>query len=699
MFRPHVRKAFIVVFCILLLLLIDRPAYAYIGPGAGFAVLSSFFMILAAFFLALVNLVSWPVRYVWRFLRGKNAYKHAKVKKIVIIGLDGLDHELTTNFMEQGKLPAFSELSRNGRFAPLATTFPSISPVAWSSFQTGVNPGKHNIFDFMSPDWKSYLPQLSSAVIGNVSRSVRFGKYHIPLGKPLLKILRKSMPFWNILGDKGIFTNIIRVPITFPPEKTKGLMLAAMCIPDLRGTQGSFTFYTSRAGHENRTGGTQLPVHRVNGVFTAKMPGPPNPLLREHTAIEIAFSITPDKHENRAVLQISSQRKVLTIGEYSDWIRIVFKAGLGVKINGICRFLLKSLHPELELYVTPIQIDPDKPALPIAYPTVYSTYLAKKLGPFATLGLAEDTWALNERIIDEKEFLQQVWDIHEERERMLFNALDNLDQGVLACVFDSSDRIQHTFMRTLHPDHPANRDRDNVQYQKAIEEMYIRCDRLIARVKEKLGPGALLIVMSDHGFKPFKRGVNVNRWLHDNGYLVLKDKAQGGEWFEGVDWSRTRAYALGLAGIYINRKGREGQGIVTAGETQALDGDIQSQLRGLMDPVRNEVAIKEVFESAKVMKGPYLPSAPDLIVGYAPGYRASWHSVTGTVLEELFTDNTKAWSGDHCIDPRAVPGVFFCSKPVSNEKLSIMDIAPTVLDLFGIQVPSYMDGQVLSVQL
>jgi predicted AlkP superfamily phosphohydrolase/phosphomutase len=697
--RPHVRKAFIIIFSILLLLLIDQPVYAYIGPGAGFAVLSSFFMILAAFFLALVNLVSWPVRYMWRFLRGKNAYKHAQVRQVVIIGLDGLDHELTTNFMKQDKLPAFSELTRSGRFAPLATTFPSISPVAWSSFQTGVNPAKHNIFDFMSPDWKSYLPQLSSAVIGNVSKSVRFGKYHIPLGKPLLKILRKSVPFWNILGDKGIFTNIIRVPITFPPEKTKGLMLAAMCIPDLRGTQGSFTFYTSRAGHENRTGGTQLPVHRVNGTFTAKMPGPPNPLLREHTAIEIAFSITPDKHENRAVLQISSQRVVLTIGEYSAWVRIVFQAGLGVKINGICRFLLKSLHPELELYVTPIQIDPDKPALPIAYPTVYSTYLAKKLGPFATLGLAEDTWALNERIIDEKEFLQQVWDIHEERERMLFNALDNLDQGVLACVFDSSDRIQHTFMRTLHPDHPANRDRDNVQYQQTIEEMYIRCDRLIARVKEKLGPGALLIVMSDHGFKPFKRGVNMNRWLHDNGYLVLKDEAQGGEWFEGVDWSRTRAYALGLAGIYINRKGREGQGIVTPGETPALVRDIQSKLRGLMDPLRNQVAISEIFESARVMKGPYLPSAPDLIVGYAPGYRASWHSVTGKVLEELFTDNTKAWSGDHCIDPRAVPGVFFCSKPVSNEKLSIMDIAPTVLDLFGIDVPSYMDGQVLSVQL
>jgi predicted AlkP superfamily phosphohydrolase/phosphomutase len=254
-------------------------------------------------------------------------------------------------------------------------------------------------------------------------------------------------------------------------------------------------------------------------------------------------------------------------------------------------------------------------------------------------------------------------------------------------------------MRYLHPDHPANRNRDTVQHQKAIEEMYLRCDQLIARVVQKLDKETVLIVMSDHGFKPFKRGVNVNRWLYDNGYLVLKSDGKGGEWFEGVDWSRTKAYALGLAGIYLNRKGREGQGIVAADQVPGLVKEIIDKLSGLRDPVRNEVAITEIFESAQVMKGPYLSAAPDLIVGYAPAYRASWYSVTGTVKEELFTDNTRAWSGDHCIDPRTVPGVFFCNKPVSNEKLSIMDIAPTMLDLFGLAVPAYMDGQVLSMQL
>jgi predicted AlkP superfamily phosphohydrolase/phosphomutase len=330
---------------------------------------------------------------------------------------------------------------------------------------------------------------------------------------------------------------------------------------------------------------------------------------------------------------------------------------------------------------------------------VYSTYLAKKFGPFATLGLAEDTWALNEKILDEREFLQQVWDIHQERENMFFDALDNLDRGVVACVFDSTDRIQHTFMRYLHDDHPANKDRDRILYKNTIEELYQRCDQLVAKVLDRLDPETVFIIMSDHGFKAFKRGVNINRWLYDHGYLVLKQGATGGEWFEGVDWSKTRAYALGLAGIYLNRKGREGRGIVTAEQVPVLKKELAVKLRGLKDPVRKETAIADIFDSSKVMHGPYLPAAPDLIVGYNPGFRASWSSVTGTVMEDIFTDNTRAWSGDHCIDPRAVPGVFFCNKKVADEQLSIMDIAPTVLDLFGVDRPSYMDGQVLSVRV
>ncbi len=693
------QKSLLIIAVIIILFSCYENAHAYIGPGAGFAVLSSFFMVFAAFFFALLNLISWPLRYLWRRVRGKNAYKHARASRVVILGLDGLDYDLTRQFIQQGKCPNLQKLAETGRFAPLQTTFPSISPVAWSSFQTGTNPAKHNIFDFMVPDWKSYLPRLSSALIGNVDKSINIGKYTIPVGKPSLKLLRRSVPFWKILGDRGIFTNIIRVPITFPPEKCNGLVLGAMCIPDLRGTQGSFTWFTSRDKTEKHTGGTHITAHRKNGRFYMQLPGPANPMTRDHKPIQLPLEIEPNGKNDTATLTVNGKKTTLKLNEYTGWIRVTFKAGLGVAISGICRFLAKSLEPELDLYVTPINIDPDKPALPISWPAVYGTYLAKKHGSYATLGLAEDTWALNERIIDEGNFLDQTWDIHAEREWMFFNALENMDRGVLACVFDSTDRIQHTFMRYLYDDHPANRGRDTSVYKETIEQLYQKCDDLVGRILKKLDDDTIFIIMSDHGFKPFKRGVNINRWLQDNGYLVLKDDAAGGEWFEGVDWSQTRAYALGLAGIFFNRKGREGHGIVTREQIPGLKKDIIEKLTGLQDPEWKQTAITDVFDSGAVMKGPYLNGAPELVVGYKPGYRASWASATGTVKEALFTDNTKAWSGDHCMDPRAVPGVFFSNKKVTDNILSIMALAPTVLDIFGVNRPSYMDGKKLDIHL
>jgi predicted AlkP superfamily phosphohydrolase/phosphomutase len=203
--------------------------------------------------------------------------------------------------------------------------------------------------------------------------------------------------------------------------------------------------------------------------------------------------------------------------------------------------------------------------------------------------------------------------------------------------------------------------------------------------------------MSDHGFKSFRRGVNINSWLYLNGYLHLKDgKTGAAEWFGDVDWTKTRAYGLGLGGIYINQKEREAQGLVAPGEeTRALKAELIRVLTGLKDDLRREVAITEVHDRDKIYGGPYKENAPDLIVGYNQGYRASWDSVTGKVSGAVFEDNTKAWSGDHCIDPRHVPGVFFFSGRTASRTPAITDIAPTVLTLFGLPVPAHMDGRSL----
>ncbi|NOY59404.1 MAG: nucleotide pyrophosphatase [Calditrichaeota bacterium] len=682
----------IALFTVILLTSLPNVAAAYVGPGAGFALISSFFTLFIAFFLAFLSVISWPVRMMYRIILGKNGYKNSKVKKIVIVGLDGLDPGLADEFMKQGKLPNFSKLSKQGSFHPLKTTFPSISPVAWSSFQTGVNPGKHNIFDFLTRDKKTYFPVLSSAFIGGAPKSLKIGSFEIPIGKPNIRLLRKSKPFWKLLSDQGIFSTILRVPITFPPEKHNGLLLSGMCVPDLRGTQGMFTHFTTENNNgENHTGGFEFQVQRKGNVIQGELPGPPDPMKKDHPTLKLPFEVTLGN--SNVWLEINNKKFELKKDEYTDWVEVSFKSALGVKISGICRFLLTSVEPDFKLYVTPININPEKAALPVSHPKNYATYLAKYQGVYATLGLAEDTWALNERIIDEPAFLKQCYDIHDEREQMFFNSLGKLDKGLLVCVFDTTDRIQHTFLRFLDPTHPAVQG-FNGEYKHVIEDLYVRMDNLIGRVMEKIGEDAVLIVVSDHGFKQFKRGINVNSWLLQNGFLTLKDGADGrGEWLADVDWSKTKAYGLGLAGIYLNMKGRESQGIVSPGEeAKTVKKQIIEKLSGLADPQNGKTGITEVFDTAEVLKGPYTENAMDLIVGYNIDYRASWDSVTGKIEKEVFSDNAKSWGADHCLDPRLVPGVFFCNRKVKEEKPSIVDVAPTVLDLFGVKIPDYLEG-------
>ena len=346
-----------------------------------------------------------------------------------------------------------------------------------------------------------------------------------------------------------------------------------------------------------------------------------------------------------------------------------------------------------------MNIDPGKPDLPISHPVTYSIYLAKLFGPYATLGLAEDTWALNEEVLDDDAFLVQAYGNHEDRERMLFDALEKTPEGLCACVFDTTDRVQHMFWRYLDDDHPAAREVPRGERPQVIQDLYTRMDNLIGRVMKQIDDKTLLLVVSDHGFKSFARCMNLNAWLHQNGYLsLLPGKTESGDWFQDVDWSRTRAYTMGLNGLYLNIRGREREGIVAPGaDAEALKEELRAKLNGLVDPASGTIGITGVFNCEGIYAGPYVDNAPDLIVGYGAGYRASWDSVMGKVTSQIFEDNLKAWSGDHCIDPRLVPGVLFSNQKISDEKLAIVDVAPTVLKLFGLALPSYFDGKAWTV--
>ena len=680
---------------------IGGSAYAYIGPGAGFAFISSFFILFLTGFLAFLTIITWPVRAAFIYLKRRKVRGRSKVRRVVVLGLDGMDPLLARRFMDEGRLPNFSDLQNRGSFRPLETTIPAMSPVAWSTFSTGVNPGKHRIFDFFTRDPKNYMPMLSSAHISSKKAFRKIGPLKIPRRHTNVDFLRKSISFWKILGQNGIFSSVLRVPITFPPEKFYGAGLSAMCTPDLLGTQGTFSLYTTERPDSlgRATGGVMIPIEVKEGRFKTRVYGPPSGKNGTRDQLTIPVEGLVNEVEKTVSLTIGENVVDLVEGQYSPWISLAFKRGLKKQIRGIARFLITDMKPHLKIYMTPINISPEKPAMSISHPFFYSVILSKLKGPFATLGLAEDTWALNERVIDESAFLKQAYDIFEERRMQFFDALRKNKDGLVVAVFDTTDRVQHMFFRYLSPDHPANRDKDTTEHQNVIQKLYEDMDLLVGKTLKRLNDDDLFMVISDHGFKSFKWGVNLNSWLWKEGYLVLKEgESLGAQWYGNVDWKRTRAFAFGLVGIFLNVKGRERYGIVQPGvERVALQQEIKEKLEALWDEENALKPIRSAYLSQNVLKGPYTYDAPDILVGYEAGYRASWNSAVGRTTDQLIEENTRSWSGDHSIDPALVPGVFFSNWKLEEKVPSIGDLGPTILNLFGLEPMRFHDGRVLTL--
>jgi len=683
-------------------LLFVVPAAAYVGPGAGFAFAGSFFFIFAAFFLAIFYFLTFPIRLLIKFWKRiiSKTLKNAKYKRVIIIGFDGMDYHLMNQFMKEGKkFPNFEKLAQEGTFAPLWSTEPPISPVAWSTFSTGVNPGKHNIFDFLTTDRSNYMPKLSGSEIQPPKRFIKLGKYNIPISKPKIELRRKSKSFWDIVGSKGISTVVLRVPFTFPPEKFSGHMLSGLGTPDLRGTQGSFTFYSDKSDEDfDISEGVFEKLEEVSdGTYKGKIKGPPNPFLKGNIPLIQTFTLVVDRENKKASIKVGKETKTLELGKLSDWMLLEFKAGL-VKIAGIGQWVLEEVGEgkPLKLYLSPINIDPSKPPMPISHPKIFAVYLSKLLGPYATLGMAEDTWALSEGVLSEEAFIQQVNAYHREREEVFFDTFKRYKRGLVVQVFEATDRIQHMFWRYLKGSgSPAQKPSDNPHVKDAIYESYKLMDDFLGKLNPKLKPDDLLIIVSDHGFNAFNRGFHLNSWLHQEGYLVLKDgKKTSGKWYADVDWSKSKAYGQGLNGIFLNLKGREKYGIVEPGkEAERIKEEIKQKLLKVVDKKHNKNAIKSALKREEVYRGPYNRNAPDVIVGYNIGYRVSWESAVNYVGSELFSDNTRMWSGDHAFTRQDVPGIFFSNKKIKGNDPSLADISPTVLSAFGIKTPSFIEGK------
>ncbi len=605
--------------------------------------------------------------------------------KVIILGIDAMDPNITEQLIKEGRLPNLSYLKTIGSYSHLATTIPAESVVAWTSFSTGLNPGDHGIFDFIMRDPKNYLPYLSLNEISS-------GK-----GKVKIQIRRKGKAFWNILSANKVPSFIYFCPNTFPPEKILGKMLSGMGVPDILGTMGKFSFYTTKAlsDEDKDSRGRIIQIKPNNNLILIELYGPKvsSGSLQVETNIPLKIILKPE--EETVSLEFQGNQIFLKKGKWSNWQKVSFNISPFKRLHGILKFYLKAIEPDFQLYVSPINFDPQGSPFPISYPYNYSKKLSKKVGLYYTQGMPHDTWALTEDRLDEKAFLEQVDEILDENKRILKEELKEFKGGLFFFYFETLDIIQHMFWRYLDPQHPLYEK--SSLYQDTVFRYYEKLDRIIGDVLRSIGKEATLIVLSDHGFNSFRRAVHLNRWLLENGYLFLKEGInESKEFFEDVDWSKTKAYALGFGGIYLNRAGREYYGIVNESEAQDLKQEIIKGLKEFRDPKTGQMIVNKVYDGKEVFQGPYVKNdAPDLFVGFNAGFRASWQTALGGVPNLLIEDNKRKWSGEHLIDPALVPGVVFINKKKKLRDPSIVDIAPSILDLFHISKSKAMPGKIL----
>jgi len=605
-----------------------------------------------------------------------------RARRVLVLGLDGLSPDLAEPMLARGALPAMARIQAAGGYGKVATTFPAQTPVAWSSFATGTNPGGHGIFDFLRRDPASYLPDLS---LNRYEQKNAF----VP---PKAVNLRGGVPLWDLLAQAGIPSTVLRCPCTYPAEKMKGRLLAGMGVPDLRGGLGTPTWYTTEpgvaAGESERVTQVSLEGSRA----TVPLVGPRLPRGGD-AVVELGLEL--DSERSRVTIRAGGSAVEVSRGEWSGWLKVKFKLGMLQAVAGAVRFYLPGTGGGFTLYASPVNFTPDAPPFPISSPWDYAGELEKVVGTYYTTGMVEDHTGLVNGRIDEEAFLTQCDMVMREREAMLEHELARFHEGFLFCLFDTPDRLQHLFWRFREPDHPANRPGDAGRFENTIEEHYRRCDAVVERVLARADQETLVIVLSDHGFTTFRRGVHLNGWLREQGLLTLKhgvEPGEAGEFFRGVDWSRTKAYALGLGGIYLNCRLREGEGILSAEDADRTAVEIQRALPGLRDPKTGAAPVRGVRRKEEIYSGSFAAEAPDLLALFERGYRASWTTGLGGIGAGILEDNTRRWGGDHIVDPALVPGVLFMNRPFRSASPSLVDLAPTILAAFGVPRGANMEG-------
>ena len=624
-------------------------------------------------------------------------------RKAIVLGFDGLDPTIVGGLMEAGRAPNFKQLAETGSFLPLATTMPALSPVAWSSFITGMTPGGHAIADFIARDPKTYMPVFSIYENTPPGLTISFGDVHLPIkgGGPVN--LRQGKPFWAYLTERGIPAWVSKIPTNFPVDETATHAIAGMGTPDLIDSYGSFSYWTSDPfeHYPDISGGTVQYVDVDRNRVRAQLLGPVNSLrspsgsnepFADH--VKVPFTVYLDPKEDAVRIDIQGETLVLNVGEYSRWVPVQFDLlpVLG-SASGIVRFLVKQLRPQFQLYATPINIDPANQAAPVTYPQEFGAEIARDIGSFWTKGLPCDTKAFDYRILDDEAYVKQAELILEERMALFRHQWSRFSEGLLYFYVSSTDQDAHMLWRNMDPSHPKHGESD-ARFGGWIPYLYERMDEIVGEVLPAIDDKTLVLICSDHGFAQFGRQFHLNTWLRDNGYLTLKPEAakKTETAITDVDWTQTLAYGVGFNGLYLNLKNREGQGIVEEGKVTEIGARLSRELEAVSDPETGRRPVAKVYRRDEMYVGDATPNMPELLVGYTPGYRNSSSSVLGATGEATIDLNPWAWSGDHSMARDLVPGSLFSSRKVAKSSPSILDLPVSILEFFRIEKPEQMVG-------
>ncbi len=644
-----------------------------------------------------------------------------EVPGVFVLGVDGMDPVILSRLMHEGRMPNFQQLADEGTFQHLGTSTPPQSPVAWSSFITGMDPGGHGIYDFVHRDPATYHPVSSATPLapeGEEPSALKLGGYYLPIGGGEILNNRAGTPFWDLLHAAGVDTEVYRIPGNYPTPPSEAKVLGGMGTVDMRGGYGTYTWYTDVSlpkKHELK-GDVQVVTVRDSDLdgnpdkVISTLKGPPDlfhlppgqePGDDDYLSVQVTVSLDPE--EDVALVQVGDSRALVQEGQWTDWMEVNFE-GLPMHLadmSGIVRFYAKQLRPSFQLYASPVNIWAAAPAQPIASGDEFAEEIHEKIGSYYTQGLPEETNALKDGLFDDDDYLSQVALVQQETLGMLDMALARFERGDMTFVYMSDLDLQcHMLWRHGDPKyldappHPAWDEEAARKHADAIEQLYEHVDRTLGEVRQRLPEEALLLVMSDHGFLPQTRSFHLNAWLRDHGWLVLKEGARTGHIVKDeVDWSKTRAYGVGFNGLFLNLQGREAHGIVKPAEADVLARDLARQLSAWIDPDTGASAIKRVDLAREVYSGERVDEAPDLVVGYDKGYACSDESTLGEITELVVEDNTSRWSGNHLGAPEIVPGVLLLPQRLDSAHHDLTDITVTILEHYGLQPGPGMVGE------